>query len=245
MIPRPDIVPDAGTLAHRAAERITAVLDEAVRASGTATIALSGGATPRATYALLAAAPFAGGINWSAVQLFWCDERCVPPHSPESNYRMVRETLLEKIAMPAANIHRIEGELPPETAAARYEEEIRQAVPHEGKIPRFDLVLLGLGEDGHTASLFPGTPALEEDEMLVTSVYVERLKTYRVSMTLPLINNARNILFLVSGKGKANILRDVLASGGAPARLVQPVDGTLLWLVDSDAASFLEKAHPS
>jgi 6-phosphogluconolactonase len=160
---------------------------------------------------------------------------------------MVQEVLLDRISIPPANIHRVEGELTPETAAARYEEEIRQAVPYYGKLPAFDLVLLGLGEDGHTASLFPGSPAPEEKEQLVTSVYVERLTTHRITMTLPLINNARNILFLVSGKGKATILHDVLTSGGKslPAQLVKPLNGSLRWLVDRDAASLLDKEQHS
>ncbi|MBM2846306.1 MAG: pgl [Bacteroidetes bacterium] len=243
-----DIAPDQDLLVRRAAEKIAFLLMEAIRLRGTASLVLSGGTTPRRVYELLTTSSFAKRIEWSAVHLFWGDERCVPPHSPESNYRMVREAFLDRAAIPPSNIHRIETELPPETAAARYEEEVRQAIPQDGRtLPAFDLIMLGLGEDGHTASLFPGTQALEERDRLVTCVYVERLETYRITMTFPLINNARNILFLVSGKGKAEIVRNILTGGDAvyPAQMVRPVSGNLVWMVDSDAASLLEKVKHS
>ncbi|MBM2841757.1 MAG: pgl, partial [Bacteroidetes bacterium] len=176
------------------------------------------------------------------VHLFWGDERCVPPDDPESNYRMVHEALLRHIGIPPENVHRIKGELDPALTAREYEEEIRRAFGvNENAIPRFDLILLGLGEDGHTASLFPGTSALQEKQRIVTEVYVEKLESHRITITLSVINNAFHVFFLVSGKSKAQILGAVLNESPVsyPAQLVRPVAGELQWLVDQDAASQL------
>ena len=244
MIGTLDIAPDVEALVQRGAEKVAGLLCNAIGARMVASLVLSGGATPRRMYELLGSPPLAGQINWGAVHVFWGDERCVPPHSPESNYRMAREALLDRVGIPPGNIHRIEAELPPETAADRYEEEVRQAVPLDARrLPAFDVVLLGLGEDGHMASLFPYTPALDERERLVTSLYVQRLQAHRITMTFPLLNNARDILFIVSGMGKAKILLSILTGGGMtyPAQMIRPTHGTLLWMVDSDAAALLEK----
>ena len=188
-----------------------------------------------------------GRIDWSKVHLFWGDERCVPPSSPESNFRLVNESLLKQIAIPGGNVHRIRAERPPADAAHEYEGEIRGALALEGdQLPRFAIVLLGLGTDGHTASLFPATAGLTERGRLVTEVFVPQYEAWRITMTLPVINNAGHILFLVSGEGKAEILRKVIGeeSSELPAQQVAPRSGLVEWYVDMDAASLLTKGIP-
>jgi 6-phosphogluconolactonase len=222
-----------------AAEMIVDYLREEIRRLGSASFVLSGGVTPRIVYDMLASPSLVSRVDWARVHLFWGDERCVPPNAPESNFRMVEESLLGNLSLPARNIHRIHAEHPPLTAAAEYESEIRAHFglrPHE--LPEFSVVLLGLGTDGHTASLFPGSNAVAEKTRLVIGVYIEALQTSRVTMTLPVINNARTILFLVSGREKAGILREVLEDDTPqyPAQLVQPLSGRLFWCVDADAA---------
>ena len=223
---------DAAGLARAAAGQFVTLAAQAIAARGRFLVALAGGATPHAAYELLATEPFAAGVDWAHVHLFWGDERGVPPDHPDSNYRMARETLLDKVEIPAADVHRIRCELEPAQAAAAYERELEKALGEDG---RFDLILLGLGADGHTASLFPGTAALEERERWVLAVYVEKLKAWRVTLTLPVINTARHVIFLVSGTSKAETLARVRASEPLPAGLVQPVAGRLLWLLDKDA----------
>ena len=193
---------------------------------------------------MLASPDFRDPIDWSRVHLFWGDERCVPPDHPDSNFRMVREALLTKIQIPNKNIHRMLGEREPAEAAAAYEAELKEFFGAErGGWPRFDLIFLGLGEDGHTASLFPGTAALEENEHPVAVVYVERLHSYRLTLTLPVINAAAQVTFLVSGASKAMIVREILVSDSAssnyPAARVRPTEGRLTWLIDTDAAKEL------
>jgi 6-phosphogluconolactonase len=190
---------------------------------------------------LLASAEYSEQINWPGVHLFWGDERCVPPDHPESNYRMVHEALLSKISIPPANIHRMEGEREPQQAASEYEDELRRFFQlKSGQAPQFDLILLGLGEDGHTASLFSGSTALNDRERLVTTTYVERLKAHRLTLTLPVINAAAQVTFLVAGQSKASVVKEILAKGFAPenypAARVLPADGRLTWLVTADAA---------
>ncbi len=243
---RLEIQPTSADLVRKATECIASLLLESVKSRKLAMIALSGGTTPRSVYMLLGSEPMCSMIPWANVHLFWGDERCVPPDNAESNFRMVKEALLDKIAIPSTNIHRTKAEQNPAIAAQEYEEEIKQTFQLKGDaLPRFDVILLGLGEDGHTASLFPGTTALQEQHKLVTEVYVEKLKAYRISMTLPLINNARHLLFLVSGKGKAGMLAEVLQSNDVkyPAQLVKPVSGDIRWLVDRNAASHLEAVN--
>jgi 6-phosphogluconolactonase len=246
--------PDAASLARAAAEHFVALTAEAIAARGRFVVALPGSSTPRATYALLATGEFAASVDWSCVHIFWGDERCVPPDHPDSNYRMAHETLLDKIPIPAENIHRIRGEINPEEAAADYERTLRsffirrprgKMARDDGPIPRFDLVLLGMGEDGHTASLFPGTAVLREQTRWVIAHYVDKLSTWRVTLTPVVINVAAHVTFVVSGAGKAKRLREVLAGlyqpNVLPAQIVRPVDGHLLWLVDVAAAvHFLE-----
>ncbi len=239
-----DIQDSSSDLIQRAAQAITGILNERLTEQPGAALVLSGGSTPRQLYQLLASDAFRNAIEWQRVALFWGDERTVPPTDPESNYGMTRQAMLHRLPVPESQIYRIAGELPPEQAAREYEEDIRKHFGlAEGDTPRFDLVLLGLGEDGHTASLFPDTTALQEDRRLVTSVYVRRLNTHRITMTLPVINNASHVLFLVSGSSKATILSKVLEGPGAlfPAQLIKPSGDGLHWIVDREAASSLHK----
>jgi 6-phosphogluconolactonase len=229
-----EIYPDAAALARAAAERFVAVAEQAIAERGQFVVALSGGSTPRATYERLAGEPLAARMEWSRVDVFWADERCVPPDHPDSNYRMARGALLDSVPIPAGNVHRVCGELPPDRAAAAYQAELETFLGTDG---RFDLVLLGMGTDGHTASIFPGTRALDERERAVIALYVERLRVWRVTLTLPIINAARHVLFLVSGAAKANALARVQAGEPLPAGQVQPCCGQLVWLVDRRAAS--------
>jgi 6-phosphogluconolactonase len=217
-------------------------LNNAVTRSGRAAILLSGGFTPKAVYELLASDQYRSQIDWQNVHLFWGDERCVPPTHAESNYRMVYETLMRDIPIPQMNIHRIHAELAPAEAAELYEQEIRTFFQlREGELPRFDVVLLGIGEDGHTASLFPATRILNEAQRLVADVFVPKLNAHRVSVTYPVINNSHEIIFLVSGVGKADILRKILQGEPQqyPAQRVIPANGNLCWFIDEDAASLL------
>lgn len=226
-------------MSRRAAETFAETAERKIRAKGSFNVALSGGKTPERLYALLGA-EYAEKIEWGKVHIFWGDERCVPPDSPESNYRMASKALLSKIDIPDKNVHRIRGEDEPMSAALAYEEEVRRHFGLKaGEAPVFDMVLLGLGRDGHTLSIFPATKALFEEERLVIDNYVEKLKAHRVTMTLKAVNNASNALFLVSGREKAVILREVLKGTEAiyPAQMVRP--GKLVWLIDKDAASGL------
>jgi 6-phosphogluconolactonase len=240
-----EIVADAEDLARRAAAEFADRVTEAVDAHGRFTVALAGGSTPRALYARLAQEPWRSRLPWPAIHLFWGDERHVPPDHPDSNFRMVRETLLDVAPVPPGNVHRIRAEDPDAArAAAAYEAELRaffQLAP--GELPRFDLVLLGLGDDAHTASLFPGSAALHERERLVAAPWISTLQTFRITLTPPVLNRAAHVVFLVSGEGKAAALRAVLAGESLPerypAQIVHPEDGTLLWLVDRAAASRL------
>jgi len=195
------------------------------------TVALSGGSTPKILYQLLAD-QFQAQVPWSKTQFFWSDERHVPPDHPESNFRMAHEALLSRVPVPESNVHRVHSENPSaQEAADEYEKVI---------VPRLDLILLGLGADGHTASIFPGSDVLHETKRLVAAPWVEKLNTYRITMTLPLLNNGGSILFLVSGAEKAQIVKEVLEGPKKyPAQFVQPTDGELIWMLDRDAAAGL------
>src|SRR2546430_4372299 len=189
---------DTDELNRKAAERFVLLANEAAAKAGRFTAALSGGSTPRTLYSLLAMPDYKESIPWSQVHLFWGDERCVPPDHQDSNYRMAREALLSKITIPTDNVHRMAGEKEPQVAAVEYEEQLRKLFqPPPGALPHFDLILLGLGEDGHTVSLFPGSEALDEQERLVIAPYIEKLQTHRITLSLPVINEAAVILFLV------------------------------------------------
>ena len=227
------VYPDVESLARAVAEHFVSLAEKAIAAQGQFNVALSGGSTPRATYALLADGELAAKVNWPRVHVFWGDERCVPPDHPDSNYRMARETLLDQVPILPRNIHFMRGELPPQRAAAAYQAELEAILGPGG---RLDLILLGIGTDGHTASLFPGNTALEEREQSVVAVYVERLDSWRVTLTLPTINAARQATFLVSGPAKAKTLARIHAGERLPAALVHPSPGRLTWMVDRDAA---------
>lgn len=214
------------------------------------TVALSGGSTPRALYQLLADPnePFRDRIDWVNTHFFFTDERHVPPDHPDSNYRMVNEAMFSRVPIPAENIHRIPAENPDAAAAAtNYESDLRSFFA-EG-IPAFDLILLGLGEEGHTASLFPGSPALHETERLVAAPWVEKLNTYRITLTLPVLNNGKSVVFLVTGESKAEILRTLMNTNPNPdqypAQAISPTNGAVSWLVDKAAARFCSTNNSS
>jgi 6-phosphogluconolactonase len=201
-------------------------------------VVLSGGRTPESVYKSLVESE----LEWRKVHVFFGDERCVPPIHADSNYRMANEALLSKVPIPRGNVHRIKGELDAYRAAEEYDTEMREAlkVP-EGEFPRFDLVLLGMGSDGHTASLFAHAPALVEEDALCVGTWVEKLKAYRVTMTPPVFNNAANVLFLACGADKAGALKlatsDVIGPDTPPAGLVRPTNGELIWFVDAAAGA--------
>jgi 6-phosphogluconolactonase len=220
-----------------AALRMATLAREAIDACGRFTWALSGGSTPRQLYALLASDRFVSEIEWSRVYFFWGDERCVPPNHEESNYRMVREALLDVIRPQADQVFRMRGEDDPDEAARAYEATLRTFFGDTVAAPSFDLVLLGMGADGHTASLFPGTGALEETKRWVVPNRVSRTGPARLTMTLSVINAAHQILFLVSGSDKAERLKQVLEDPNArlPAQRVRPTHGELEWMIDAEA----------
>jgi 6-phosphogluconolactonase len=228
-------------LARAVAEVFVARCDESVGERGVFTVALSGGSTPKLLYQLLANPnePFRDRIPWSKIEFFWSDERHVPPDHPESNFRMTHESLLAHVPVPSENIHRIPSENPdPSDAAAEYERTLIEVT--SSRLPQLDLILLGLGTDGHTASLFPDTDALNETTHLVAAPWIEKLKTHRITMTLPLLNNGVSILFLVSGKDKAEIIREVFETKDKyPAQAVKPTHGQLIWMLDQAAANQL------
>lgn len=239
---------DGAELARAAAEEFRRRADDAVRARSRFSVALSGGSTPRRLYRLLAdpAQPFRDRIDWSATHFFWGDERHVPPDHPDSNYRMAREALLDVVPVPAGNIHRMRGEEADATrAASEHEAELRaffSGVFSENQA-RFDLVLLGLGADAHTASLFPGSEAVRERELWVAAPWVEKLASWRITLTPAVFDRAAAVIFLVQGEEKAEALRAVLEGerdlDRYPAQAVRPESGDLLWLVDDAAASGL------
>ena len=230
----------ADALAEAAAEYVVHLAHAAVTERGRFSLALSGGSTPRALHAHLAAEPLRSDVDWGRVHVFWGDERCVPPDHPDSNYRMARETLLNHVPIPPAQVHRMPGELPPAEAAVAYEAELREFFA-SAAWPAFDLVLLGLGDDGHTASLFPGTAALAETERWVAANWVEKLDTWRLTLTVPAINQAAQVVFLVAGAAKADRLRQVLRGPYQPtvlpSQMIRPLSGNLAWFVDLAAAS--------
>ena len=226
------IFADPKELARGAAEFFVAQLPE--------TVALSGGSTPKLMFQILAQ-QFRDDVPWESIQFFWSDERHVPPDHPESNYRMANEALLSHVAVSANNIHRIHSENPNAAdAAAEYEKTIIAVTKQP--LPRLDLIFLGLGTDGHTASIFPGSEVLHETKHIVAAPYVEKFKSHRITMTLPLINNGSSVVFLVSGAEKAEIVKEVLeGENNYPAQAVKPTQGELIWMLDKEAAAHLSK----
>jgi 6-phosphogluconolactonase len=226
--------------------------EAAIASTETFNVALSGGSTPRALFEMLASEPYASRVRWPSVHVFWGDERCVPPGDASSNYRMSREALLDHVPLRPENVHRIRGEDDPAAAAERYERELRAAFetptgPARAEPgARFDLVLLGLGRDGHTASLFPHSHAVRERTRWVMAENVEALQMWRVTLTPEILNRAAEVIFLVSGGEKAAILRRVLYGAREidelPAHAIAPAGGRLRWLVDDAAAAELPLA---
>ncbi len=234
------ICADPESLAREAARRFAAAVEMRGRTESAVRVALAGGSTPRRLYELLAAPEFQGRIPWAKLHFFWGDERLVPPDHPESNYRLAREALLRHAPLPQENIHPVTVQSSAEATALAYEQELRAHFRQRRGAPAFDVILLGLGADGHTASLFPRAAPLAERERLVVAAYSPVGGPPRVTFTLPLINQARQILFLVAGEDKAAALRlAVEAPGTLPAQQVAPGQGALVWLVDSAAASQL------
>ncbi len=236
-------------MAKASARLFAAKVESAAASRGVARIALSGGSTPQATFRLLAdpAGPFLATVPWDKLQLFWVDERCVPPDNPQSNYGVCRDLLLSKVPIPDGNIFRMEGELEPEEAAARYESTLRNVMKLEGaESPAFDLVVLGMGPDGHTASLFPHTAALDQVSRLVVANHVPQMNTWRITLTWPVINQAAEVAFEIEGKSKTEILAEVLTGPRdherLPSQLIRPRNGKLLFLLDQDAAAKLPEA---
>lgn len=242
-----EIVADSRKLSHAAAERFVLLAQAAVHEKGVFTVALAGGATPGELYALLAdeQESYKEQIAWDKIHFFWGDERHVPPDSVESNYRMAKEAMLAKVPVPFENVHRIKSEnTDAGKAAEEYEKTIRDFFKlGVGQFPRLDLILLGVGADGHTASIFPNSDVINEKSRLVAAPWVKQLNSFRITMTLAVINNAACVIFLVSGSNKAEILRDVLQNDRQrkrlPAHFVSPTNGRLLWIVDEAAAQFL------
>lgn len=244
------IFSSAEAVAEGAAELFIHTCDAAVRDRGSFFVALSGGSTPKRTFELLADEPLRSRIKWDRVHLFWGDERYVPHDDPNSNYRMTSEALLRHIPVPHANVHAVRTELSPaEAAATAYEEEIRHTLSTDAdSIPQFDLVYLGVGTNGHTASLFPHSPVLHERSRLVVADFVAEVNSWRISMTAPLLNRGRTVAFLVAGREKASVLKQVMFGPrdveNLPAQLISP-EGELLWLLDEAAASMLPHVSTS
>ena len=241
--------PSGAAVAFASAQLFAKKVEQAVAARGVARIAISGGSTPQATFKLLAdpTHPFLATVPWDKLQLFWVDERCVPPDNPESNYGVCRDLLLTKAPIPQANVFRMEGELDPEEAASRYESTLRNVMKLEGaESPAFDLVVLGMGPDGHTASLFPKTAALHEMGRLVIANHVPQKDTWRITLTWPVINQAAEVAFEIEGPSKTDVLAEVLTGPRDPERLpsqlIRPANGKLLFLLDGDAAARLPPA---
>jgi 6-phosphogluconolactonase len=228
-----------------AAKEVVQVVVDCRKAGRECRVALAGGSTPRGLYRLLTRDPYRTQLSWNHLRIFWGDERTVPPDHQESNFRMAEEALLSHVPIPSNQVFRIEGELPAGEAAAKYEAVLREQFRlSSGEVPRFDLIVLGMGPDGHTASLFPGTSAVAESQKLVAAPWVEKLHTHRVTLTPPVLNAAKHVIFLIGGVDKASALQAVLEGPADPARypaqVVNPPAGHMVWLVNQDAAGLLK-----
>jgi 6-phosphogluconolactonase len=235
---------DLAELSERGAQLFRETAGQSVERQSRFSVALSGGSTPKALFRLLASDAYAEPMAqlWRETEVFWTDERCVPPDDPQSNYRMALESLLSHVHVPIDQVHRMRGEDEPELAAEAYALKLDSNFGTSD--PAFDLILLGMGADAHTASIFPHSPVLNDnEERLVAAPYVEKLQAHRLTLTLRVLNHARNVIFLVSGREKAEPLRKVFANverdAELPARWVRPEDGELIWLVDEEAAELL------
>ncbi len=242
-----EVLSDAAAVAQAATDLFIRSARQAIATHERFDVALSGGSTPKAMFALLAAPPFDKQVDWSKVQLFWGDERCVPPDHPDSNYGVAEALLISKVGVPAQNVHRFLTEQgDPGQIADQYAAELKQHFAlHDGELPRFDLIYLGMGPDGHTASLFPHTAALQITDRLTATNYVEKLNAQRLTLTAPVINAAALVAFLVAGPDKADALHEVLEGqldpDTYPSQLIAPQHGKLYWLVDQAAAANLTK----
>jgi 6-phosphogluconolactonase len=232
---------DVAELCTATADFIIELADKCITANGQFVLVLSGGSTPNELYKLLATAPYQKRMPWKNTIIFWGDERCVGLDDKLNNAYVAKSLLLDKIDIPADNLHITPVNLPPAAAAVAYEQDLKHFFKNE--LPKFDLIFLGLGENAHTASLFPGTAVLHEKDRWVKEVYVEEQKMFRVTMTAPVINNAQNIIFLVTGKSKADVLHTIFDSAYEPeeypAQLIQPTNGNLYWYVDEAAAALV------
>ena len=246
-----EIVADAQELGRVAAEVFVRAAHDAVAQKGVFSVALAGGSTPKSLYTLLESDEehYRTQLPWNRMHFFWGDERHLPPDHFESNYRMAYEAMLAKVPVPAGNVHRIKSEIEDASRAAHdYEQTLREFFSlAEGEMPRFDLVLLGMGPDGHVASIFPGSDVINEESRLVVAPFVRQLNCYRITLTLPVLNHAAFVVFMVSGANKAGALRAVLENDNKrdplPAKLISPnTEGRLLWLVDEQAACLLQRA---
>ena len=232
---------DSTQLAAQLAVDFKNAVDEKVASGETMTVALSGGHTPKAFFEILAEPPYREGISWENVIFFWGDERCVPPDNDESNYKMTNNALLSHINIPEANVHRVLGEDPPTNEALRYAKVLEEKVPSGGNgFPSFDWIFLGMGDDGHTASLFPGASTLGETEKICVVAEHPKTGQKRVSITFPVINNAKRVSFLVAGEAKHPVFKEILEKGDKtlpyPASMVEPASGILEWYLDKAAA---------
>jgi 6-phosphogluconolactonase len=230
------VAADPKALAEAAAQRIFAAAHSAADRRQMFSIALSGGNTPKALFQLLAAPPMRDSIDWKRWEIYWGDERCVPPDHPDSNYRMAKEELLDHVPIDPDKIHRMKGELDPNQAAKEYGELLKEKFGDGG----LELILLGMGDDGHTASLFPGTAALNETKHRCVANFVPKMKTWRITLTAPFINKSRQVMIVVEGKAKAPRIDEVLHGPrdpqNLPIQLIQPTDGRLIWMLDVPAA---------
>ncbi len=240
------VEPDAAALAQRAARFMVEAVEQAAAKRGRARIAISGGSGPKPVFALLADPnqPWRARMPWDRLELYWVDERCVPPDHPASNYGMTREALLDYVPLREGQIHRMEGELEPEAAAARYESALRNSFRLEGaETPPFDLIHLGMGTNGHTASLFPHSAALHEIGRLAAANHVDDKVDWRVTLTWPVINEGAQVFFLIGGADKAEILKEVFLGPNDPERLpsqlIRPAGSILTLLLDRTAAALL------
>lgn len=224
-----------------AASHFLEIADKSINLRGRFSAAISGGSSPLGLFSILGS-EYSADVQWENVHIFWVDERCVPPEHNKSNFRHAQELWLSKSVLPEENIHRIMGELDPIEGALRYEYDLRDTFNY-AHFPVFDLILLGMGEDGHTASLFPGEASLSETCRIAIPVYIPQLRNWRITLTLPVLNHAHNIIFLVGGSAKSSVLSEVLEAPEKrelyPAGLVQPQRGMVTWLIDRTAASRL------
>ncbi len=240
------VLPDLDAVSQAAAERFVALANEAVTRANRFTVALAGGSTPERLYRLLASPAYRDAVPWASVYIFFGDERCVPPDDKESNYRMARAALLDHVPILPEQVFRMEGERDPQSAAVTYDARLGDVFGlSPGRIPQFDLILLGMGPDGHTASLFPHTEALTVVERLVTANYVPKFDSWRLTLTYPVLDAAAQVLFLIGGAEKADAIHAVLEGPANPVEYpsqgVQTPDGTVTFLLDRAAASKLTR----